>query len=219
MNSMLVRGQVHGGIAQGFGAVFTEQMLYEPGAGQLKNGSFMDYAMPRADALFDIVTSFHDVPCKTNPAGVNGAGEGGTVGSTTCLYSAALDALDGCAVGDLQMPLTPEKLWRAIANGSDRARSAAEPPVLVASQQPAAGNGAAAKLPLARLALYDVPRTAAGVFLALSIGINFANVVARYLLGFSIYWAEEAMVFLVIWSVCAAGIAIAFNNAHLNIPA
>lgn len=114
MNSMLVLGQVQGGIAQGFGAVFQEKMVYDTDSGQLKSGSFVDYNLPRAAAMFDMDVSFHEVPCVTNPAGVKGAGEGGTVGSTSCLYNAVIDALQGYDTGNLHMPLTPSKVWEVL---------------------------------------------------------------------------------------------------------
>lgn len=121
INPLLVEGQVQGGIAQGFGAVFSEEMAYDPDSGSLRTGTFAEYALPRAGQLFDTATTFHEVPCTTNPAGVKGAGEGGTVGSEACLFSAAIDALDGYEVSDLQMPLTTVKLWRIIACGPRQA--------------------------------------------------------------------------------------------------
>ena len=114
LNPVLAQGQVHGGIAQGFGAAMQEQMIYEPANGQLLSGSFLDYAMPRAVDVPAMSTSFHEVLCKSNPAGVKGAGEGGTVGSTTALLSAVNDAIRTARGSDIQLPLTPEKIWRAI---------------------------------------------------------------------------------------------------------
>lgn len=114
LNPLLAEGQVHGGIAQGLGAVFFERMAYDETSGQLLSGSFMDYGLPRADLLPRIKTAFREVPCKTNPAGVKGAGEGGTVGATSALLSAVNDALHPLGIEDVQLPLTPQKLWQAI---------------------------------------------------------------------------------------------------------
>lgn len=114
LNPLLAEGQVLGGIAQGLGAVFSERMAYDENSGQLLSASFMDYGMPRADLLPHIQTAFHEVPCKTNPAGVKGAGEGGTVGATSALLSAVSDALEAVGVDDIQLPLTPQNVWRAI---------------------------------------------------------------------------------------------------------
>ena len=114
LNPMLAEGQVLGGIAQGLGAVFLERMAYDEKSGQLLSGSFMDYGLPRAGLLPRIETAFHEVPCKTNPAGVKGAGEGGTVGATSALLSAVNDALQAVGVDDVQLPLTPQTLWQAI---------------------------------------------------------------------------------------------------------
>lgn len=114
MNPMLAEGQVQGGIAQGLGAVLMERMAYDPDSGQLITGSFMDYAMPRASDVPAIEWQFIEIPCLTNTAQVKGAGEGGTVGATSAVYSAVLDALRPLGIGQLRIPLTPEKLWRAI---------------------------------------------------------------------------------------------------------
>ena len=113
LNPMLLDGQIHGGVAQGAGHVFGEQVVWDEN-GQPLTGSFMDYVMPRADDLprFEIVTN--GVPTSRNPLGVKGAGEAGTVGAVACLTSAVLDALAPLGITDLPTPFTPQRLWRAI---------------------------------------------------------------------------------------------------------
>ncbi len=111
VNPMIVRGQVHGGVAQGFGQACSERTVYDPDSGQLLSGSFMDYAIPRASDLPDIEVEFVEVPCATNPLGVKGAGEAGAVGSPPALINAIVDALAGKVV---DMPATPEVLWAAL---------------------------------------------------------------------------------------------------------
>jgi len=114
INPMLATGQMHGGVAQGVGQVLMEKTIYDVETGQLLSGTFMDYAMPRADDLPEITVAFHEVPCLNNPAGVKGAGEGGTVGATSAVFSALTDALRRLGVTDLEMPATPERIWWAI---------------------------------------------------------------------------------------------------------
>lgn len=111
INPMIVRGQVHGGVAQGFGQAVLERTAYDLETGQLLSGSFMDYALPRAADLPYIEVELIEVPCGTNPLGVKGAGEAGAVGSPPALINAIVDALDGIAV---DMPATPEVVWRAL---------------------------------------------------------------------------------------------------------
>ncbi|MES2710579.1 MAG: xanthine dehydrogenase family protein molybdopterin-binding subunit [Pseudomonadota bacterium] len=111
INPMIVRGQVHGGVAQGIGQAMLERTAYDPESGQLLSASFMDYALPRADDLPDIDVDFIEVPCETNPLGVKGAGEAGSVGSPPALMNAIVDALGGRAV---DMPATPEIVWKAL---------------------------------------------------------------------------------------------------------
>ncbi len=115
VNPMIVRGQVHGGVAQGFGQAVLERTAYDPDSGQLLSGSFMDYAMPRADDLSDIEVEFVEVPCRTNPLGVKGAGEAGAVGSPPAVINAIVDALSPLGVKHIDMPATPEKVWKALA--------------------------------------------------------------------------------------------------------
>jgi carbon-monoxide dehydrogenase large subunit len=115
VNSLTLHGQVHGGVAQGVGQALSEHIVYEPGSGQLLSGSFMDYGMPRADDLCAMQVEDNPVPTKSNPLGVKGAGEAGTVGALPAVMNAALDALAPLGVKHIEMPLTPEKLWRAIS--------------------------------------------------------------------------------------------------------
>jgi carbon-monoxide dehydrogenase large subunit len=113
INPLLLKGQIHGGIAQGFGQVFGEQILYDP-AGQILTASFADYPMPRAADLCAFEVASNPVPTATNPLGVKGAGEAGTVGALPALISAVVDALRPLGVTHLEMPATPERVWAAI---------------------------------------------------------------------------------------------------------
>ncbi|MGI4941103.1 MAG: xanthine dehydrogenase family protein molybdopterin-binding subunit, partial [Janthinobacterium lividum] len=114
VNPMIVRGQVHGGVAQGVGQAMLERTSYDPESGQLLSGSFMDYALPRAADLPDIEVDLIEVPCLSNPLGVKGAGEAGAVGSPPAMINAIVDALRGSGVKTIDMPATPEKVWNAI---------------------------------------------------------------------------------------------------------
>ncbi|MEN7547175.1 xanthine dehydrogenase family protein molybdopterin-binding subunit [Rapidithrix thailandica] len=113
INPMIVDGQIHGGIAQGVGQALFEVASYDEN-GQLTNGSYMDYTMPRADDLPSFEVDRKVTPCPHNPLGVKGAGEAGTIGSTPAVVNAVVDALSSLGVKDLQMPLTPENVWTAI---------------------------------------------------------------------------------------------------------
>ncbi|MET0632115.1 MAG: xanthine dehydrogenase family protein molybdopterin-binding subunit [Xanthobacteraceae bacterium] len=116
INPMIVDGQIHGGIAQGIGQGMLEHCAYDDG-GQLVSGSFMDYAIARADDLPSFVTECDESqPCTHNPLGAKGCGEAGSIGSPAALVGAALDALAPLGVTDLEMPLTPERVWQAIRN-------------------------------------------------------------------------------------------------------
>ena len=115
VNPLIVRGQVHGGVAQGFGQAVLEHTAYDSGSGQLLSGSLMDYALPRADDLPDIEVDLIEVPCASNPLGVKGAGEAGAVGSPPAVINAVVDALASAGVQTIDMPATPEKVWRALA--------------------------------------------------------------------------------------------------------
>ncbi len=113
INPMIVEGQVVGGVAQGVGQALWENCVYDDN-GQLISGSFMDYAMPRADGFPTINTDRTETPSPHNPLGVKGAGEMGTIASTVTVANAVMDALAPLSVRHLEMPLTPEKLWNAI---------------------------------------------------------------------------------------------------------
>ena len=116
LNPMLVEGQLHGGVLQGIGQVLMEQTLYDE-EGQLITGSFTDYAMPRADDAPPFAFLSHPVPATTNPLGAKGCGEAGCAGSLSAVMNAVVDALRPYGVRHLEMPVTPEKVWRAI-NGA-----------------------------------------------------------------------------------------------------
>ena len=117
INPMIVEGQIHGGIAQGIGQAVFEQTVHDPGSGQLLSGSFMDYCLPRADDLPSFSGRVDGRPTANNPLGVKGAGEAGTTPATAVIVSAATDALREYGVTHLEMPLTPERIWRAIRAG------------------------------------------------------------------------------------------------------
>ncbi len=114
INPMIVCGQVHGGVAQGYGQAVLEHTAYDAASGQLLAGSFMDYALPRATDLPDIEVELVEVPCGTNPLGVKGAGEAGAVGSPPAMMNAIMDALSSAGVAAIDMPATPEKVWKAL---------------------------------------------------------------------------------------------------------
>jgi aerobic carbon-monoxide dehydrogenase large subunit len=113
LNAMIVEGQTHGAIAQGVGQAMMEQAVFDASGGQLITGSFMDYAMPRADDLPVFKDAIHAVPAKTNPLGVKGAGEAGTTAAISAFMNAVADAIPGGAGAHLDMPATAEKIWRA----------------------------------------------------------------------------------------------------------
>ena len=114
MNPLLLEGQIVGGIAQGVGQLLLEDIRFDAESGQLLSGSFMDYAMPRADNFCDIHCESNPVLTKTNPLGVKGAGEAGAVGAMPAVGNALIDALKPLGVKEIAMPATPEVLWRAI---------------------------------------------------------------------------------------------------------
>jgi carbon-monoxide dehydrogenase large subunit len=113
INPMLVEGQLHGGVAMGVGQALMENMVYD-GSGQVVSGSFMDYAMPRAHDFCDFRLGENEVPTKTNPLGVKGAGESGTVGALASLMNAINNVMADIGAEYVQMPATPEKVWQAI---------------------------------------------------------------------------------------------------------
>ena len=117
INYMIVAGQVQGGIAQGIGQALYEQVVYDD-SGQLLTGSWMDYCVPRADDLPPMSNHFDEgVPCKTNLLGVKGCGEIGTIGAVPAVVHAVLDALAHLGVKHIEMPITPEKVWRLLSAG------------------------------------------------------------------------------------------------------
>ena len=115
----IVEGQIEGGAVQGIGQALCERVAYDAETGQLLSASFMDYALPHADGFLGFKTQFDtSIPCKTNPLGVKGVGELGTIGATPAVVNAVIDALDhaglGAAAEAIQMPLTSERVWRAL---------------------------------------------------------------------------------------------------------
>ncbi len=120
INKLTLEGQIHGGVAQGIGQAFTEHLVYDAHSGQLLSGSLMDYGLPRADEVCSFEMDENPVPTKTNPLGVKGAGEAGNVGALAAIMNAVVDALSPFGITHLEMPVTPEKIWRAIraARGS-----------------------------------------------------------------------------------------------------
>jgi carbon-monoxide dehydrogenase large subunit len=116
LNPLLLAGQVHGGTVQGIGQALMEDTVYDAASGQLLSASLMDYALPRATDAPDFVFETRNVPCKNNPMGVKGAGEAGAIGSCPSVMNAVLDALwRTYKIRHIDMPATPEKIWRAIA--------------------------------------------------------------------------------------------------------
>ncbi|MGH6968569.1 MAG: xanthine dehydrogenase family protein molybdopterin-binding subunit [Stellaceae bacterium] len=120
VNPMIVEGQVHGGLAQGIGQALFEECRYDPESGQLVTGSFMDYRMPRAGDLPSFAVATHATLCTHNPLGVKGCGKAGAIGAPGAVMNAVLNALSGLGVSNLDMPASPERVWRAI-NGGRRA--------------------------------------------------------------------------------------------------
>jgi carbon-monoxide dehydrogenase large subunit len=132
INPLIVEGQVHGGIAQGLGQALTERCRYEAD-GQLVSGSFMDYALPRADDIPDLIGTLDETqPCTHNPLGAKGCGEAGTIAAPAAIVNAVLDALRGMGVSDVEMPLTPGRVWEAMQRAAATASS-------VCVELPAAG--------------------------------------------------------------------------------
>ena len=114
VNPLTLAGQTHGGVAQGVGQALMEEVVYDRESGQLLTASFMEYAMPRADSLPDLGVGSNPVPTALNPLGAKGAGEAGTVGALPAVMNAIVDALAPLGVRHLDMPATPERVWRAI---------------------------------------------------------------------------------------------------------
>lgn len=118
LNPMICEGQIIGGIMQGLGQALIEEVVYDSESGALLSGSFSDYGLIRSDIAPRIVSELAEIPCTTNPLGVKGVGESGTIGAPSTLVNAVLDALHDLGVTDISMPMTPAKIWGAI----DRAR-------------------------------------------------------------------------------------------------
>jgi carbon-monoxide dehydrogenase large subunit len=119
INPLLCHGQIHGGIAQGIGQALYEGAEYDE-SGQLVAGSLLDYAFPKSEQIPRMRTEFHVVPATTNPLGVKGLGESGTVAAPPTIVSAVCDALAPLGVHHIDMPLTPPRVWRAIRDAQTR---------------------------------------------------------------------------------------------------
>lgn len=116
MNPLLLQGQIHGGVGQGVGQALTERTIYDKDSGQLMSGSFMDYALPRADIVPPVKFEMHNSPCRTNPLGVKGAGEAGAIGAPPAVVNAIVDAIHAhTGVKHVDMPVTAATLWQVIA--------------------------------------------------------------------------------------------------------
>ena len=113
LDPMIVEGQLHGSIAAGLGQALMESVVYDSGNGQLVTGSFMDYAMPRAEDIPPLRDAMHNVPATTNPLGVKGVGEAGTTAAISAVMNAVADAIPGGAGNHLEMPATAQRLWEA----------------------------------------------------------------------------------------------------------
>jgi carbon-monoxide dehydrogenase large subunit len=114
VNPLICEGQIQGGLAQGIGQALYEQVAYDPESGQLVSSTFGEYCMPRADDLPDFEMAFHEVPCTTNPLGVKGVGEAGSVGAPPTVINAILDALRPLRVDHIDMPATPGRIWESM---------------------------------------------------------------------------------------------------------
>jgi aerobic carbon-monoxide dehydrogenase large subunit len=114
LNPLLAEGQIHGGVVQGIGQALYEDVRYDQQTGQLLTGSLLDYAVPRAESVPDIRSQFQETPSTTNPLGVKGIGESGSIGAPPTIVHAVLDALAPFGITHLDMPLTPPKIWAAI---------------------------------------------------------------------------------------------------------
>ena len=101
-------------MAQGIGQALLEEIRYDPVSGQILNGSFLDYAMPRADNFCNITSRSHPIPTDVNPLGVKGAGEAGTVGALPAVMCAVADALADVGASDINMPAAPERIWQVL---------------------------------------------------------------------------------------------------------
>jgi carbon-monoxide dehydrogenase large subunit len=114
VNPLTIEGQLHGSIAQGLGEALMEEIVYDRETGQLLSGSWMDYAIPRADVMPEIASEFAPVPTKNNPLGVKGGSEPGNVGAPAAIHNAVIDALSSWGVTNIPIPAKPERVWRAL---------------------------------------------------------------------------------------------------------
>ena len=135
INPMIVEGQVHGGLVQGIGQALMENCVYDNETGQLLTGSFMDYAMPRAEDFPQFTLATHSTPCTHNPLGTKGCGEAGAIGSPPAVINAVLDALAPLGVTDFDMPASPHRVWEAMQKGATTAMQQPQTPPLTASTQ------------------------------------------------------------------------------------
>jgi carbon-monoxide dehydrogenase large subunit len=119
INPLIVEGQVHGGLAQGIAQALYEEAVFDD-AGNLTTGTFVDYTLPSASDLPSFTTARTETPSTTNPLGVKGVGEAGTIASTPAVVNAVVDALRPFGVNDIQMPATPERVWRAVHEGTEK---------------------------------------------------------------------------------------------------
>ncbi|MGQ9371882.1 xanthine dehydrogenase family protein molybdopterin-binding subunit [Azospirillum sp. ST 5-10] len=120
VNPLLLKGQVHGGVVQGIGQALHERVVFDPESGQLLTGSLMDYGLPRAADAPPVTVELNCVPCATNALGMKGAGEAGAIGAPPAIVNAIVDALAEYGIAHLDMPATPEYLWRLIRNARGR---------------------------------------------------------------------------------------------------
>jgi carbon-monoxide dehydrogenase large subunit len=136
VNPLLIEGQVHGGLAQGIAQALFEEANYDE-QGTLVNGTFVDYTLPSASDLPSFTTDRTETPSTTNPLGVKGVGEAGTIASTPAIVNGVLDAVRHLGVQDVEMPCTPQRVWRALQGA--QGRSTEETPV--DTHSPGAGLG------------------------------------------------------------------------------
>jgi carbon-monoxide dehydrogenase large subunit len=120
VNPLIIKGQLDGGVALGIGQALFEHMIYDRETGQLVTGSFIDYAMPRADDFPNFEATLLEVPSTNNPLGARGVGESGALGAPAAVVNALIDALAPLGVRDITMPATPHRVWRAIADAAAR---------------------------------------------------------------------------------------------------
>ena len=118
VNPLILEGQIVGGVAQGLGQACGEHAVYEEDSGQLLTATFLDYTMPRADTIPDVQFAYQEVPSPANPLGIKGAGEAGTIGAAPALVNAVLDALAPAGIDEIDMPVTPLKIWELLQKSS-----------------------------------------------------------------------------------------------------